>query len=137
MRYLTIFVFALALSLVALNTEGNIKTTRDRQADLQEEYRHINDGYFDGNLPRDTVIRFTDDIPIPEKVMGLTDVEGDHFAIYISPKYNVSTDTAFETEMHEMCHIATFQDDVFDDHGPKWQQCMLNLAERGVFSSIW
>ena len=107
------------------------------QERLEDEYRHINDGYFDGNLPRDTVIRFTDNIPINEKVMGLTDVEGDHFVIYISPKYSPVSSTADEVEIHEMCHIATFQDDVFDDHGPKWQQCMLNLAERGAFSSIW
>ena len=107
---------------------------------LQDAFEHLNDGYFDGNLPRDTKVVYGAP-PDTLEVIGETyctyvpqgGVRG--CTIYIVPKYNLVAPIALETLNHEACHIATYGTEF--DHGPDWQNCMLNLAKEGAFEGLW
>lgn len=106
------------------------------QAQLNQEFQHLNDGYFDGALPR-TAVRFE---PTPDKnCIGETlyNAEGKRFEIYVNPKFNNDISIAKETVIHETCHVAEWGHDDEGDHGPSWQTCMKNLANEGAFEGIW
>jgi hypothetical protein len=55
--------------------------------------------------------------------------------MYINPKFNIAEVTADETIIHESCHVKTANE--FEDHGPRFQHCMLEVAMSGGFKGIW
>ena len=130
----------LLLGMLCVSTVSAHPRTRITSAFLQEAFEHLNDGYFDGNLPRDTRVIYGGP-PDTEEVIGetyCTYVPQKGFSgctIYIVPKYNLVAPIALESLNHEVCHIATYGKDF--NHGPVWQNCMLNLAKEGGFEGIW
>jgi hypothetical protein len=105
---------------------------------LQNDYQRYNAAWFAGNLPADTVVHYSAPPGRPD-AMGLTEVDGDHFVIYVDPKYYHLNQKAAEfTLMHEMCHISQWKyAGEGDDHGPQWTACMTKLADDGALKEIW
>lgn len=103
---------------------------------LSSWYQGYNDKYFQGELPVNTVVSF--DLR-DDRFMALTEHSGSYFRIDFNPKYNNSPKVARMTLLHEMCHIRQFVESEreFDDHGIKWQTCMMNLAKQGAMSDLW
>jgi predicted SprT family Zn-dependent metalloprotease len=108
------------------------------QIRLQEDFQHLNDGYFDGNLNPTKV--FYKNSPDGEDNMGETYCTftlglTTTCSIYINPKYTNAPIVAEEVLLHETCHVATWPQGM--DHGEVWQICMLNLAKAGAFRWVW
>jgi predicted SprT family Zn-dependent metalloprotease len=53
------------------------------------------------------------------------------FHIAFNEQYLRGERYAHMTLLHEQCHVATY--DEIQDHGPKWQACMLRLDRMGAF----
>jgi hypothetical protein len=106
----------------------------------QSFFDSYNDKYFGGTLPPTVVVWQSP--PDSDGYMGQTicDLEADGLkaescTMYISPKWNVAPVTMYATIIHESCHEKTYTE--FDDHGPRWQHCMLEQAMSGGFKGIW
>jgi SprT-like family len=96
----------------------------------QNNYAVYNSEWFDGKLPKNTVIALTND----STKIGMTRFENGHLIIRFNPRYNMTDAQSSETLLHEMCHIATPKD---LDHGIGWEACMENLALNGAFRDVW
>lgn len=104
-------------------------------AQLQRWYEGVNEEYFANKLPKDTTIKWADLTPL--KDMGTTMRRSDGgFAILLDPVQNPNKRTAALTAYHEMCHVAVPVSS-FEEHGAKFQACMLHLAEVGAFKDLW
>jgi hypothetical protein len=110
------------------------------QVQAQQYFAGYNATYFDGKLAPTRVLVATP--PDGDAVMGQTvcdlNDEGTGVlscTIYVNPTYNIAPVTTYETIIHEACHVKTY--DEFDDHGPRWQHCMLEQAMSGGFKGIW
>ena len=103
---------------------------------LDSWYAGYNHEYFQDELPKTVVITKTLN---DDRFMALTFYENGAYHIALNPKYNFSTKIERENLLHEMCHIRIFveHDEEFEDHGPKWQACMLELAKKGAFADLW
>lgn len=103
---------------------------------LDAWYAGFNHQYFQDELPKTVVITKTLD---DDRFMALTFYENGRYHIALNPRYNISTKVERMNILHESCHIRMFVEgeEEFDDHGPKWQSCMLELAEKGAFASLW
>ena len=103
---------------------------------LDAWYAGYNHEYFQDELPKTTVItkELADD-----RFMALTFYENGRYHIALNPKYNFSNKIERENLLHESCHVRIFieHEEEFDDHGPKWQACMLELANKGAFKDLW
>lgn len=105
---------------------------------LELWYQGYNVALFNHELPDKIMIdtNYRDD-----RYMAVTDYQ-EHAQIYIirtNPKYNQSPKQARENLLHEMCHMRQLVSGEieFDDHGPKWQSCMHELANAKAFEDIW
>lgn len=96
----------------------------------QNDYAVYNTMWFDGKLPKNTVIALTNQ---PEWIAN-TSFEKGRYVIRFNPRYNMTSAQSGETLLHEMCHIATPKD---MDHGPIWEACMENLALNGAMHDVW
>jgi hypothetical protein len=65
--------------------------------------------------------------------------EGWRCSIVIDRDTNPVERSAKFTLLHEMCHVAvdTSSASEFDEHGPKFQACMLQLGKDGVLKDLW
>jgi len=88
-------------------------------------------------LPKDVILRYGPAVDVQGRSnMAITRMHDGRFITEFNPKYN-QADTHLKMNMlHEQCHIATWGQE-FDDHGPKFQACMLRLANQGAFNSLW
>lgn len=141
-RVVLVLMVFLACVAYGSNFERSIRLST-MQSILQDDYRHLNDGYFDGSLPQDTVV-VVDDPGTKNGYIGNTDISENPqtkkqiFTIHINPYYNTDLRQAEMTEIHEVCHIAEFDwAGKENDHGPYWIGCMRNLAKEGALDSIW
>jgi hypothetical protein len=101
--------------------------------DLQSWYMGLNETYFNGKLPP-ADIRFAN--LEPENKLGWTNKTADAgFVIRIDRGWNPVSTQVIETEMHEMCHVATW--DEVAEHGDRWQACMHRLVELGAWENLW
>ncbi len=127
----TVLKILLAVLLLAYPT---MISSQDRH--LDEWYTAYNHMYFQDELPKTVVItrNLQDD-----RFMAITDYSDGLYHIGINPRYNLSTKTERINLLHEQCHILGFveHDDEFDQHGPKWQACMLRIAKSGGFNDLW
>lgn len=123
-----------SILLFLLLLSPNVIFSQDRH--LDEWYASYNHTYFQDELPKTVVItrNLQDD-----RFMAITDYSDGYYHIGINPRFNLSTKTERINLLHEQCHILGFveHDDEFDQHGPKWQQCMHNLANQGAFNDLW
>lgn len=109
------------------------KTPAQIKQSLIENYAHVNDGYFNGDLPREVEITYTPDASAP---IGRTDYTP--LRIYVNSYFDRSEREALMTEEHEMCHVWVYETgDEFEDHGPRWKSCMIRLANEGAFDGLW
>jgi hypothetical protein len=113
-------------------------TASPTQVQLQEDYRQYNSGWFAGDLPDNVIVKYSTAPDRPD-TMGLTEVENNHFVIYIDPRYHAHNRKAAEvTLLHEMCHIRVWDvTEPGDEHGAPWKACMVGLAENGAFDGLW
>lgn len=104
------------------------------EAKLNLWYQGINEEYFSSTLPKNVEVKWGDLTLL--KDMGVTNRHADgSYTIVLDPKQNPNRRIAEFTEYHEICHIATPPE--VDQHGPKFQACMLRLAQEGAFKDLW
>jgi hypothetical protein len=110
---------------------------KDRDDYLQTIYDQYNGWWFGDELPKDVILRYGPAVDVQGRSnMAITRMHYGRFITEFNPKYN-QADTHLKMNMlHEQCHIATWGQE-FDDHGPKFQACMLRLANQGAFNSLW
>ena len=135
----------LPVFIVVMLLSGGVsfgQRSRYNGIELQKMFDIYNEAYFNGELPS-TPVTWAD---LPKEnggyVLGNTseDISGKTFTIQIDVKSNVAAITAALTLFHEMCHVATMQAELDadeDTHGPRFQKCMLRLAQNGAFSNLW
>jgi len=111
--------------------------TEGPSPDLTQFYNDTNFKYFEARLPRVTVM-VSEEPDSPD--LGETVPCGEHcysITIYSSlvPDYNEQK----MVELHEMCHVDMDELGIqeFDQHGPNFQTCMVSLAKKGAFASLW
>jgi hypothetical protein len=97
---------------------------------MQNDYAVYNSEWFNGKLPKDTVMALEKD-PVSQ---ANSVFENGHWTIRFNPRYNMAPSTADFNLFHEMCHMATPKD---RDHGPVWEACMEELALNGAFHNVW
>lgn len=103
---------------------------------LQAWYANFNELYFFDQLPKVVEVSWGD--LTAQGDMGLTQRRSDgSFLITIDRKTNSTESTAKMTLAHETCHVAVPTGTELDDHGPRFQKCMVNLATHGAFADIW
>src|SRR6266481_6001469 len=96
-------------------------------------YAGFNESYFFNRLPKNVDIHWAS---LP-KAMGETVKHDDgSWTITIDRETNLTRGEVVLTIAHETCHIATWGSE-FDSHGPKFQNCMVNLAAHGAFEGLW
>ncbi|MGH7744615.1 MAG: SprT-like domain-containing protein [Candidatus Dormibacteria bacterium] len=108
-----------------------------RSPELMGEYDAFNVMYFSAKLPRVDVQVSNEK---NSEWMGRTDECGSRcFLITISSPWNPSPREQSFTLLHEMCHVKMAVENIneFNMHGPKWQECMLELANKGAFNQLW
>ena len=107
------------------------------RAELVENFRHFNDGWFDGDLSQNTRIMYYN--MGPDFAIGdMTSDGAGQFTIFINSYYDRNPREAEFTEFHEMCHEAiALRGNEFEEHGPAWQGCMHRLANAGAFENLW
>ena len=103
-------------------------------------YGAINDNYYEGKLPPIS-FEFVKDLKDywGNPVMASTSRQAP-FHMKMDARLKDMPPVAIETLYHETCHVeleSTNRVDPLDDHGPNFQACMLDKAERGAFRDIW
>lgn len=125
-------------STVSAAQHGHPRAT---DADAQAFFTAYNNEFFDGKLPA-TTVHFADNL----KTLQGQDAQemtypGNPWRIAIMSESSNNTTEWEELELHGMCHVATDSNTVigpeFDDHGPRWQKCMIRLADIGAMKGIW
>jgi hypothetical protein len=103
------------------------------EKELQGWYDGPNEKYFLNQLPA-AKVKWGD--LTAQNMMGFT-IRWDekNFLIVVDRETNPTYSTAEFTIAHEQCHVATWSE--ITSHGPKWQACMVRLAEQGAFAEIW
>jgi hypothetical protein len=105
-------------------------------AQLQAWYESFNEIYFFSQLPKNVEVKWGD--LTAKDYMGLTTRRLDgSILITIDRAMNPARRTAAATVAHETCHVAVPLGTEFEDHGEKFQACMVNLAVHGAFTDIW
>ena len=106
-----------------------------RSPDLTQLFSGINSIYFGGSL-RATVYLTNQK---ENSWMGDTSICGDKiYCILVNEQLTPAEREREWTVLHEACHVYTLQKGIDEvSHGPEWQACMLNLADKGAFRGIW
>lgn len=113
------------------------KSVVGRSPDLTQEFEDLNAKYFGGSLNNvevDLSNQKEDDW------IGLTTPCGDgKYCILINTWLTPAPKEREWVLLHETCHVYIYEKETpeNDSHGPEWQTCMLNLAEKGAFKNIW
>jgi hypothetical protein len=105
-------------------------------AQLQGWYREVNRAYFKNELPERTTVVWADLVGIYQDMGQATPHPDGTWLITIDRATNVTEGEAKLTEAHEICHVATHGQE-FDAHGPKFETCMVQLANQGAFKGLW
>jgi hypothetical protein len=113
-------------------TDGTV-TGSVSKVRLLEWYTEANAWYFDDQLPHDTEIVWVS--LRYKKAMGDSECNTNGCLIRLDPFVNVAPATVHETELHEICHIATWGQDI-DVHGPPFQACIKMLFDKGAFVGL-
>ena len=103
---------------------------------LKVWYDGYNTEYFFGALPKDTNVDYGDPGVDSEggERMGVTRKSNGHFEIILNKKYTLAPKVAHELILHESCHIIAWTE--FDEHGPRWRDCMDRLYQAGAFEGL-
>ena len=95
----------------------------------------LNHDYFLGQLPKDVEVKWGD--LSAQNYMGLTQFfSNGEFIITVDRATHPTLSETKMTLMHEACHVKTWYVPELS-HGPKFQNCMVNLATHGAFEGVW
>lgn len=134
---LSILAFSATLSVVLAAHSPRDAAANDVELAIPMvlEYQEINQKYFGGKLPANTLIFWSRQLKAMND-MGQTISDGKRFTILldIQMKEIGYDDVADEVLFHESCHIAVFP---YDGHGAPFQKCMERLAKAGAFRDLW
>jgi predicted SprT family Zn-dependent metalloprotease len=124
-----ILVSLLSLAIICLGVGYAVGRERLRDPDhLHALYQETNKQFFGGQLP-DVELKAHD--LSDQNAEGITYQETENrFVIVQDPKWNTSEDEALRTMRHEACHVATWEEQEPDPHGPKFQECMKRFPEK-------
>jgi predicted SprT family Zn-dependent metalloprotease len=124
-----ILVSLLSLAIICFGVGYAVGRERLRDPDhLHALYQQTNKEFFAGQL-RDVEVKSHD--LTEENAEGITYQETeDRFVIVPDPKWNTSEAEALDTMRHEACHVATWEEQEPDPHGPKFQECMKRFADK-------
>jgi hypothetical protein len=107
----------------------NYLTVNNLKQEMEADYVEYNNGWFEGKLPPVSISLTNDD------VMARSVCIRSGCNLQFNYRYNQAVSVAQLSLFHEMCHVATQNEDM--EHGPKWHACMKDLAARGAFDNIW
>jgi len=131
-------LLVLFMTLFSIRTDSHKNGTSEifTNQQLKSWYDVFNEEYFSDQLPKDTFINWAD--LHEEHAMALTRHLGDgHWVIRMDRGTNTTERVVEMTILHESCHVSVGPHAEFDDHGSKFQNCMMGLALRGAFRDIW
>lgn len=106
--------------------------------DLNAFYRHVNRLYFHGRL-KGACVHLVNGLLRDYQAEARVH-ESDAPCNYIIEVDDLLEPLGNDAKMdvyHEMCHIANWKKHVVQDHGPRWENCMIKLAQAGAFRGIW
>lgn len=106
------------------------------QRDLDAWYDWYNESFFLNQLPKNTEIRWADLTQNHDMGETFCDLEHKTCRILLDRETNRVPRTAQWTLVHELCHIKVPSGRELE-HGPLFQQCMIDVAVRGGFRDIW
>ena len=135
-----LIVTAIVMSLIAYGwtcvggKHQNTLVGPETEQQMKRRYDSYNRHYFGDTLPHDTIIRYA---RLSDDYIAVTRKLGPKYIMTIDPEKDNCTAHLAQTLLHEMCHIKVDWTNEFDQHGPKFQGCMLDLAEHGAFNGIW
>ena len=99
---------------------------------LKARYQYYNLTYFDGRLP-DVVIEYVDGAP--NTFHGETVIDtGLKPRIRLNRKLAWNADTTLITLLHEICHLATWEEN--ETHGPEFYAERKRLLAAGVYDDL-
>lgn len=128
--------FKLALCLLILAPLSSISPAKIQPLDIW--YQAYNATLFSGELP--DKIEIDHQLRDPNK-MAETKCEliSRVCRINMNPDYEISSSITRMTLIHEQCHIDLFilQEYELDQHGPKWESCMHDKADKKAFDNLW
>ena len=118
--------------------------------EAKQFYLEANEYYFNNELPKDVTVRF---VPYPTTDDGIPAMAfttfGSPIDMVLDAEYRDNVAIWAESVLHESCHIQTINiikfpganplyiPMEFDQHGEKWNGCMLDLAQQGAFKNLW
>lgn len=105
------------------------------EVQLQAINTYYNETVFYGALPKSMRITWEN----LEAFNEVGDVQKDSDGVWhirLDRKYNPVGRQTILTMIHEDCHLVTWGQE-FDDHGPKFEACMLRVAESGALHDVW
>ena len=105
---------------------------------LEQWYQYYNQALFDHSLPDNVQIDHQLRDPALMAIIECGQISnGCH--ISFNPDFELSTRISRFTLIHEMCHVSLASNNEYelDAHGPKWQQCMHQIANRNGFEDLW
>lgn len=123
---LALLAIALLLLGAAIRFQTKRASTEPQCQDPKAFYNDFNLSYFDGKLPKDTVVDYAEH---DEKTLARTTYEDGHFHITFNPRLAGSARVVHLYSLHEMCHIATWEEE--QAHGPEWKACMHAVVAKG------
>jgi hypothetical protein len=130
-------MFAMLLTTSVWAQKPKHESTGNSPA-LHRLYQDYNVEYFAARLPDAIVNITTDKNPGWAALTTPPSSKQDRYQITISTSWLPAPRSQFEALLHEMCHVSVEQHGgEFEEHGPKWQACMLRLAEKGAFRFAW
>ena len=135
MKTRTKIAIAIILALLYFAIQNCFPQSRDEASDvtlaeLQAAYSTYNITEFNGGLPGDAIIDFSEH---EKDNMATTTLMTDgRFHLSFNRKYVTGIRTMNLIMLHEQCHVKTWG----DRHGQNWQACMLKLDANGAFREI-
>lgn len=136
MRIFSFALLALSLMLPAPLARSHFQSTLTEE-ELQGYYFGYNEDFFMGQLPNTTVVQWGDLSTIHAMAVTTGGEDKDSpFTIIIDQDTNSVDREVLMTLFHEMCHVKVHWGEL-DQHGEKWQACMVNLADQGAFQDLW
>lgn len=101
------------------------------EKDLKDQYRFYNMMYFDDELPHDIAIKYGE-CGKPGDI-ACTDFLNGAFKITLVKRMNPANILAYESLLHESCHIRTWGE---KSHGKLWWGCMRRLFNQGALQGL-
>lgn len=109
---------------------------------LQLKFKLFNKRYFDGELPKETLVIWRK--PFEEgHAAEFVEFQDGRLLILLNPVLKKIGAESFSllSLLHEMCHLSLWyqgkRKSVYTGHGVPFQAEMLTLANKGAFSGLW